>query len=88
MRIETPLSEIACSLVASGVGVTLCDPFTAYEYATRGIVIRPFEPRLDVEYVALYSATQRTPLLAREFIDGFRKHVVAFLRREPWRERS
>ncbi|NDH63139.1 MAG: LysR family transcriptional regulator [Alphaproteobacteria bacterium] len=60
MRIETPLSEIACSLAGSGAGVTLCDPFTASEYATRGIVVRPFEPRIDFEFAALY-ATQRTP---------------------------
>lgn len=82
MRIETPLSEIACSLVASGVGVALCEMFTAFEYATRGIVVRPFEPRVDFEYSALYAAAQPTPLLAREFIDGFRAHVAGFLRRQ------
>jgi len=52
LRIETPLSEIACSLVASGAGVSLCEPFTASEYATRGIVIRPFEPHIEFEYAA------------------------------------
>ncbi len=60
MRIETPLSEIACSLAGSGAGVTLCDPFTATEYATRGIVVRPFEPRIHFEFAALYAA-QGTP---------------------------
>jgi DNA-binding transcriptional LysR family regulator len=83
MRIETPLSEIACSLVASGAGVALCESFTASEYAARGIVVRPFEPRIDFEYSALYTATQRTPLLAREFIDGFKAHVTRFLRHLP-----
>lgn len=80
MRIETPLSEIACSLVAAGAGVSLCESFTASEYATRGIVVRLFEPRIEFEYSALYAATQRTPVLAREFIDGFRAHVRTFLR--------
>ena len=76
LRIETPLSEIACSLVASGAGVSLCEPFTASEYRTRGIVIRPFEPHIEFEYAALYSAAQRTSVLARQFIDGFRAHVA------------
>lgn len=88
LRIETPLSEIACSLVASGAGVSLCEPFTASEYSTRGIVVRPFEPHIEFEYAALYPVAQRTSVLARQFIDGFRAHVAAFLRREPWREAS
>ncbi len=88
LRIETPLSEIACALVASGAGVTLCEPFTAHEYSTRGIVVRPFEPRLDFEFTVLYAEAERTSRPAREFIDSFRTHVVEFLRRQTWRTRS
>ena len=84
-RIETPLSEIACALVASGVGVALCEPFTAHEYSTRGIVVRPFEPRVDFEFAVLYAATQRISAPAREFIDSFRAYVTDFLRRQAWR---
>ena len=86
-RIETPLSEIACALVASGVGVALCEPFTAHEYSTRGIVVRPFEPRVDFEFAVLYAATQRLSAPAREFIDGFRAYVTDFLRRQAWRSK-
>ena len=84
LRIETPLSEIACALAGSGAGVTLCEPFTATEYATRGIVVRPFEPRIDFEFAVLYAAHRSLPPVAREFVDGFRAHVTAFLRRRPW----
>ena len=85
MRIETPLSEIACSLAGSGAGVALCDPFTATEYATRGIVVRPFEPRIHFEFAALYAAQGTLPPVAREFIDSFRAHITAFLRTLPRR---
>ena len=85
LRIETPLSEIACALAGSGAGVALCEPFTATEYATRGIVARPFEPRVDFEFAALYPAHRSVSPVAREFIDGFRMHVADFLRRRPWR---
>lgn len=80
MRIETPLSEIACALAGSGAGVAICEPFTATEYLTRGIVVRPFEPRISFEFAALYAAQRTVPPVAREFIDGFRAHVAAFLR--------
>lgn len=85
LRIETPLSEIACALAGSGAGVALCEPFTATEYSTRGIVARPFEPRVDFEFAALYPAHRSVSPVAREFIDGFRSHVADFLRRSPWR---
>lgn len=85
MRIETPLSEIACSFAGSGAGVTLCEPFTASEYMTRGIAVRPFEPRVDFEFAALYAAQRTPPAVAREFIDAFRTHVTAFLRRRDSR---
>ena len=83
MRVETPLSEIACALAGSGAGVTLCEPFTANEYSTRGIEVRPFEPRTEFEFAALYAAQRTVSPLAREFIDGFKAHVTAFLRRPP-----
>ena len=78
MRIETPLSEIACGLVAGGAGVTLCDPFTAREYASRGVVVRRFEPRIEFEFAALYSAQRALSAVAREFVDSFAAHVRAF----------
>ncbi len=78
MRVETPLSEIACGLVASGVGLSICDPFTAGEYATRGVVSRPFEPAIWFEFVALYSTQRSPPAVAREFIDTFLTHVKTF----------
>lgn len=83
MRVETPLSEIACALALSGAGVALCEPFTAHEYATRGLVVRPFSPRVDFEFAALYPSQRSLPAVAREFIDDFRRYVQAFAKRLP-----
>jgi DNA-binding transcriptional LysR family regulator len=82
MRIETPLSEILCALVGSGIGVALCDPFTATEYAGRGIVQRPFEPRLTFEFGVVYAAHRPLSPVARAFVEEFRAHVARFLRRK------
>jgi DNA-binding transcriptional LysR family regulator len=81
MRVETPLSEIACALALSGAGIALCEPFTAHEYAERGLVVRPFSPRVDFEFAALYPSQRSLPAVAREFIDDFRRYVQAFARR-------
>lgn len=80
MRVETPLSEIACGLVASGIGLSICDPFTAAEYATRGVVSRPFEPAISFDFAAVYSTQRTLPAVAREFIDTFAAHVNTFSR--------
>jgi DNA-binding transcriptional LysR family regulator len=60
LRVETSLSEILCGMVSSGLGVAICDPFTAREFEGRGIVVRPFEPRIDFEVAAVFPP-QRSP---------------------------
>jgi DNA-binding transcriptional LysR family regulator len=60
LRVDTNLSEIICGMVSSGLGVAICDPFTAQEFATRGIVVRRFLPRIDFEFAAVFPA-QRSP---------------------------
>ena len=81
VRVETPLSEIACALVASGVGVAVVDPFTASEYATHGVVARPFEPAIEFQVAALYPSGRSLAPVAREFVDGFAGYLEQFRRR-------
>jgi DNA-binding transcriptional LysR family regulator len=78
IRVETPLSEIVCGLVASGLGISLCDPFTAAEYATRGVVARTFEPALEFQVAALYPSHRSVSPVAREFIAGFSAAIESF----------
>lgn len=75
IRAETPLSEIACAMVAAGVGVSVVDPFTANEYATRGVVARPFEPALEFQVAAVYPVHRSLSPVARDFISGFADHI-------------
>jgi DNA-binding transcriptional LysR family regulator len=72
------LSLIACAFVAAGLGIALVDPFTGQEFASRGFQLRPFSPRIDVEFSAVYS-TQREPSgLARDLIDTLHADIVKF----------
>lgn len=63
IRVETPLSMIACSLVASGAGIGIVDPYTAAEYRGRGIVTRPFRPEVLYDIGVVWpSGRFRSPL--------------------------
>ena len=81
IRVETPLSAIACALVASGVGVSVVDPFTASEYEAHGVVARPFEPALQFQVAALSPAGRALSPVARDFVNGFARHIEHFRKR-------
>ncbi|MBL8344396.1 MAG: LysR family transcriptional regulator [Rubrivivax sp.] len=73
----TPLSGIACALVAEGLGVAVVDPFSVGDYVGRGVVAIPLRPQVDVRIALITSAQLRPSALAREFIDAFRVHVAS-----------
>jgi DNA-binding transcriptional LysR family regulator len=80
IHVETQLTEIACALVAAGVGVSIVDPLTAEEFKGRGVAVRPFNPRITDEFAAVYPA-QRTPSgVTLEFIAVFRRALAVFRR--------
>lgn len=80
IRVETPLSGIACGLVAAGVGVSVVDPFTAAEYAAHGVAARRFEPAIHFQVAALYPAGRTLSPVAREYVDGFARQIERFRR--------
>ncbi len=78
VRAETRLSGIVCGLVSSGLGMSICDPFTAREFAGRGVIARPFEPAVDFEFAAVRSAQRQFPAVANDLLDAFIAHTAAF----------
>jgi DNA-binding transcriptional LysR family regulator len=78
--VTTPLSGIACSLVAAGTGITLVDPFSASEFAGRGVAIVPFEPEVRIRTDIVTSAHRRLSTVSEEFIEAFRGHVADLVR--------
>ncbi len=77
--IETPLSAIACSLVARGLGVTIVDPFTAVSFLNHDIEVRPLVPRLDVGFAMVTAQHRPLSKVAREFADGVQSLADQFL---------
>src|SRR5882724_1794838 len=73
LRVETTLSEIMCGLVSSGLGVAICDPFTAQEFESRGIVVRRFLPRIDFEFAAVFPPQRSPSPVALDLVEVMRR---------------
>ncbi len=78
--VETQYAMTHCSLVAQGVGCSIVNPATAVDFLLHGLVIRPFKPRIEFEYM-LYTPLRRPlSLIALRFIktmESIRDAMVA-----------
>jgi DNA-binding transcriptional LysR family regulator len=76
VRVKTPLSAIACALVAGGVGCAVVDPFTAREFTSRGVAVKRFQPAADFQVAALHTKRRTPGAVEAEFVDGFSRYVA------------
>jgi len=83
-RIETPLSTIACVLASEDAGIAIVDPFSASEFAGKGVVVRPFEPAFNIGTAIVHSSERALSLLAQEFHAAFTKHIRRFLQQADY----
>lgn len=68
MTAQAFVSDSACALVANGFGVSIVEPFTALEYARRGVLaVRPFRPAVVYNFHLLFPRFRERSLLVREF---------------------
>ncbi|WP_152496151.1 LysR family transcriptional regulator [Roseovarius sp. THAF8] len=66
IRLETPNGVVACELAARGLGVSVSDGFVARSSIRPNMVIRPFVPKLTLEYVIFFPRWRtRTPAINR-----------------------
>jgi len=76
--IKTQLSHTACSMVLEGAGVAITDPYSACEFRSRGLEVRPFFPAIDAGFTELRSAASAKLPVVEAFADRF----LAYLRSE------
>lgn len=88
LRVETTLSEIMCGMVSSGLGVAICDPFTAQEFATRGIVVRRFVPQIDFEFAAVFPPQRSPSPVALDLVETTRQALLEFDLNPPERRKA
>lgn len=56
LRLEAPLTDVVCSLVFEGCGVSIVDPLSASSAAKYGLRSRPFRPATPFAFQALATA--------------------------------
>ena len=66
--VETPITAIACELVANGAGVTIADPFTAHGYRAHGLVLRRFQPEVPFCFTAIFPVSRVRSLILQRFM--------------------
>lgn len=71
MLMETPLTNMACSLVLEGCGVSIIDPMTAESFVQQGLVVRPFAPTVAFSFRVLTSAQVSGTSLVNNFCQIF-----------------
>lgn len=75
-RAESPLSEIVCGMVASGLGVSISDPYTARARATHELVVRPLVPAIPFSFTAVLPSNDVPLPNARDYIAGVIREVA------------
>lgn len=56
--VETQYAVTHCNLVMLGVGCSIVNPATAVDFVAQGLVVVPFRPRIEFEYI-LYTPSHR-----------------------------
>jgi DNA-binding transcriptional LysR family regulator len=79
-RIQTYMSESACTFASSGIGVSIVNPFTAHEYRESGdVVVRPFKPTVPFYIYLVRPRNRPRSLLCEAFLDHLRRRFAGIL---------
>jgi DNA-binding transcriptional LysR family regulator len=77
ITIEAQQSEAACTFACEGAGIAIVEPFSASEFATDRLVVRPFRPRVQFD-IWLMTPTQRPrSLILESFIKLFQLSIAS-----------
>ncbi len=74
-------------MIAQKLAVGLIEPFAAAPWCKNGVVVKPFEPRIEYPYVVATPENQPVSRMAREFIKILRIDLHAWScnkRRVSW----
>lgn len=67
--VETQYAMTVCGLVMQGVGCSIVNPAAAADFVAQGLVIRPFKPRIEFEYILHTPALRPLSQTALRFIE-------------------
>ena len=73
IKIITQTSHTRYAMVAAGLGITIAEPFASGPWINNGIVLRRFEPKLELTYGLCYP----TGRIRSETVDAVRMAIVS-----------
>lgn len=86
--VETTAAHSACGMVSGGLGITVCDPFTASYSKYPGITFRPLDQAIPFEVSMVFPGHQQRSKLASDFMqvmEGiFRSEFISMIPREAY----
>ncbi|MGJ7036945.1 DNA-binding transcriptional LysR family regulator [Shinella sp. BE166] len=74
--VEAQTSAIICEMVATGIGVSVVDEISARAFLSKGLVLRPFLPKLIYEFRILLPMQREMSHTSRIFIKHAREYVA------------
>lgn len=80
IRFETPVGFIGCQLAGQGLGLCIADYFVARAADGPGVVIRPFDPEIPLEYVLLFPKWQPRSPTTQRLAELIRHHAKVAVR--------
>jgi len=82
-HIECHLFAPACRMAAEGAGIAIVDPFTAHDFAGRGLVFRQIEPAIPYDLGLIYPALRPRSRLAVTFTTKLKTALRGMLGTDP-----
>lgn len=86
--VETTAAHSACGMVSGGLGITVCDPFTASYSKYPGLTFRPLDQDIPFEVSMVFPGHQQRSKLASDFMqvmEGiFRSEFISMIPREAY----
>lgn len=86
--VETTAAHSACGMVSGGLGITLCDPFTASYSKYPGITYRKLDQDIPFEVSIVFPGHQQRSQLASDFMRVmetiFKSEFVSLIPREAY----
>jgi DNA-binding transcriptional LysR family regulator len=67
---ETQYAATICAAVIEGLGVSIVHQFTAPDFLSRGIVVKPFKPEIQIDDMLLFPANKSPSRLTEKFIEA------------------
>ncbi len=68
LKVETQYAATICACVLEGLGVSIVNPFVAMDFLDRGILVRRFEPEIQIEKMLLFPSNKPRSRLTDAFV--------------------